>query len=450
MSAPAIAKAPEIPPAPPVPRRTSLRTAGKWLLIVLAVVAVVSAGIWEARRMYHAVAPDAGVKVPVTRVKRGDLTFTVSARGELHGGNSEMLTAPLTGGGEMHITLLKKPGEVVKADEVVLEFDPTDQEYKLKEAESDVAENKLKVEQAQAQADAESEEARYALEKAESDVRIAQYEARKNPLLPAISARQNDLALQAANDRRSQLRQDLNNRQATNVAAIAVQQAALGKAEIQAAVARKNIDALTVKAHSDGYVSVRQNQQGNFMWGMTMPNYQVGDTVRGGMAVAEIPDLKTWEIVATIPELDRGHLSQGQKVEVEVIALPGRTFTGQVADLGGTGGPPWNRKFQCKMKLNNPSPELRPGMSVRIVISTDVMKNSLWLPAQAVFESGSRTYVYVPAGGSFIARDVHVVRRSESQVVVSDLPENQQVALADPQEETRKKETGSRGPSLPK
>jgi HlyD family secretion protein len=422
----------------------------KWLVILLTIAGGITAAVWEGKRMYRAVAPEAAVKVPLTRVKRGDLTFTISARGELHGGNSEMLTAPLTGGGEMHITSLKKPGDVVKANEVVLEFDPTDQEYKLKEAESDVAESKLKVEQAQAQAEAESEEARYALQKAESDIRVAEYDVRKNPILPAITARQNDLALQAAKDRGNQLRQDLNNRQATNAAAIAVQQAALGKADIQATVARKNIEALNVKAHSDGYVSIRQNQQGNFMWGMTMPNYQVGDTVRGGMAVAEIPDLKNWEILATIPELDRGTLSKGQKVEVGVIALPGRTYTGSVSDLGGTGGPPWARKFQCTMKLDKPTPDLRPGMSVRIVISTDVMKEALWLPAQAVFESGSRTYVYVPAGASFIARDVHLVRRSESQVVLSDLPLDQQVALADPQEETRKKETGSRGPAIPK
>jgi HlyD family secretion protein len=427
-----------------------MRRALKWLLITLAIAGIISGAVWQGKRMYIAVAPESAVKVPVTRVKRGDLTFTIAARGDLHGGNSEMLTAPLTGGGELHITLLKKPGDIVKANEVVLEFDPTDQEYKLKEAESDVAENKLKVEQAQAQAEAESEEARYALAKAESDVRVAEYDVRKNPILPAITARQNDLALQAAQARMNQLKQDLNNRQATNLAAIAVQQAALGKAEIQATVARKNIEALNVKAHSDGYVSIRQNQQGNFMWGMTMPNYQVGDTVRGGMAVAEIPDLKNWEIVATIPELDRGHLSKGQKVAVTVIALPGRSFTGQVSDLGGTGGPPWDRKFQCKMKLDNPTPDLRPGMSVRIVISTDVMKNALWLPAQAVFESGSRTFVYVPNGSSFIAKDVHLVRRSESQVVIDGVPQDQEVALADPQEETRKKETGSRGPAIPK
>jgi HlyD family secretion protein len=420
------------------------------LIIALLTCGVIGAAVWQGLRMYRTVVVSTDIKVPTTAVKRGDLIFNVVSKGELHGGNSEMLTAPLTGGGEMHITYLTKPGELVKAGDTVVEFDPTDQEYKLKEAQSDVAESKLKVEQAQAQAQAESEEARYALLQAESDVRSAELDVRKNQILPVISARQNDLALQAAQDRMSQLRKDLDNRSATNQAAIAVQQAALGKAEIQAATAQRNINELTMKAKNAGYVSIRSNQSGNFMWGMTLPPFQIGDTVRGGVAIAEIPDLRNWEVRASMGELDRGHISTGQTVEITVVALPGKTFTGKVIDLGGTVGPPWNRHFECKMRLDNPSADLRPGMSVNVVVTTDSVKQALWIPTQSLFENGSRTFVYLPDGAGYKARDVKLLRRSESQAVIEGLKEGEQVTLSDPQEETRKKERGARGPALPK
>ena len=230
-----------------------------------------------------------------------------------------------------------------------------------------------------------------------------------------------------------------------------MQKAGVGKADIEVTTARKNIDALVVKAKHPGYVAIRPNQSGNFFFGgMTLPDYQVGDTVRGGVAVAEIPDLNNWEVGASFGELDRGHLSVGQPVEINVIALPNKKFTGKVADLGGTAGPPWNRHFECKIHLDNPTPDLHPGMSVRVVVTTDVLSKVLWLPAQAVFESGSRTYVYVPSGAGFASRDVKLLRRSESRVVLSDLPEGQMVALSDPEAESKKKETGSRGPALPK
>jgi len=44
-------------------------------------------------------------------------------------------------------------------------------------------------------------------------------------------------------------------------------------------------------------------------------------------------------------------------------------------------------------------------------------------PGQALFEGGSRTYVYTPSGASFTPQDVKLVRRSESQVVVEGLRE---------------------------
>ena len=178
------------------------------------------------------------------------------------------------------------------------------------------------------------------------------------------------------------------------------------------------------------------------MPGMSLPFYQVGDTVRAGMLVAEIPDLHNWEITATIGELDRGHIAVDQPVAVKVVALPNRQFHGHVKDLGGTGGPPWNRQFQCKMRLDDPSPELRPGISANIVITTDELKQVLWIPAEALFESGSRTFVYVPSGNGFAPRDVKLVRRSESQVVVDGLKLGDTVALANPEQQSQAKPAG--------
>jgi hypothetical protein len=61
-----------------------------------------------------------GPSVPVTKVRRGDVTFTVIANGKLEGGNPDAIAAPMTGMGEMRIKNLPKPGELVKAGEVVL------------------------------------------------------------------------------------------------------------------------------------------------------------------------------------------------------------------------------------------------------------------------------------------------------------------------------------------
>jgi multidrug efflux pump subunit AcrA (membrane-fusion protein) len=438
---------------PQVVRRKSGRPKWrKWLALSILAIALLGAIAWYGLRAWRNITGTKEAATPTAKVLRGDVTLTVTARGALQGGDSENLTAPLTGGVDMHLTSLKESGSQVKKGDVVAEFDTTEQEYKLKEAEADLAEADQHLVQAKAQRDAQNEEDQYALLKAQTDVKLAELDVRKNPLLPPLTARENTLALDAAKDHLTQLERNLANRKATNDAAIAIQEAGRSKAQSQAKTARENIDAMTLRAHRDGYVSVKQNTTGNILFfGMVLPIFQVGDLVRPGMAVAEIPDLRNWEVGANIGELDRGHLSVGQKVGIAVVALPGHPFHGHVKEIGGTSGAPWDRHFECKLALDDPTPELRPGMSANIIVTTDEMKGVLSLPAQALFESDGHTFIYVQTSAGFTPKNVTLVRRNEMRVVLTGVNEGQLVALANPTETAKKKtETGSAMQSLPK
>jgi HlyD family secretion protein len=77
------------------------------------------------------------------------------------------------------------------------------------------------------------------------------------------------------------------------------------------------------------------------------------------------------------------------------------------------------------------------------MLTTDTLHDVLWVPAQAVFESDGRSFVYTQSGGGFVPSDVKVVRRSESQVVLTGLKPGVVVALASPDQQ--KKETGAGG-----
>jgi hypothetical protein len=203
-------------------------------------------------------------------------------------------------------------------------------------------------------------------------------------------------------------------------------------------LAQKNIDNMTLKAKTGGYVNVQQNTNMNMMyWGMQLPAFQVGDSARSGMAVAQIPDLASWEVSANVGELDRGHLSAGQQVTVRVVALAGKQFKGRIKSLGGTSGPPWDRHFETRITLDQGSAELRPGMTSNLVITAEALDDVLWVPFQAVFESDGRTFVYRKTGSGFMPRDISLVRRSESQVVLSGLSEGDVVAMSNPDQSAK-------------
>jgi hypothetical protein len=341
-------------------------------------------------------------------------------------------------GGDLPITSLKEPGERVKPGDIVVEFDTTAQEYNLREAQADLAEAEQQVIQAESMAAATEEETKYQVLNTQAEVKLAELEVRRNPLIAPITARQNEIVLEAAKNRARQAEQDYNNKKTTSSAGIAIQKAAQNKAKVMAETAKRMIDSMTLKAKTSGYVNVQQNSNQNMMyWGMQLPPFQLGDTARAGMAVAQIPDLKNWEVSANVGELDRGHLAAGQAVTVKVVALSGRGFKGHVKTMGGTAGPPWDRRFECRIALDEAGPELRPGMTSNMVITVEELKDVIWVPSQALFERDGRNFVYLRTPKGFMPHDVSLVRRSESQAVLTGIAEGDLVAMSNPDQQMK-------------
>lgn len=412
--------------------------------IFVFVLGVLGLAGWGGVRVYRDLTSEPEERIPMSAVRRGDVTFTISALGYLSGGNSRMMQAPMTGSNQLVLTSLLRPGEQVKEGEVVAQFDTTEETYKLREAEADLAEARQQVMQAESEALAKEEELNYELLSARSELKQAELEALRNPLVAAITARQNDLAVEAAREKLTKLERDYPQRKAAATASIAIQQAAEKKALVQSDTAKRNIDMMTLKAPVDGYLNVERNTDGNFFYrGMEFPLYQVGDQVRAGVAVAQIPDMSSFEAAAQINEQDRGHLAKGLEAELQIVALRRKSYRGTVKDLGTTTGPPWNRRFECKLSLLEPGPELRPGMSARITIKTDTISNALWVPAQALFESDGRKFVYVRKGDGFAQKDVKLIRKGESQAVLEGLKEGEMVALASPDQKRQDQKKGS-------
>lgn len=378
--------APQTVLPPPVRHRR------RWtpLVIKIVVLLAILAGLaWLAEWGYDQITNPAASEIPTTTVRRGTVRMTVYAQGPLQGSQTEQLTAPHVSGGQLSITQLLPPGTLVKPGEVVVAFDTAQQEYNLEVAENSLAIARQNVIEAKATAAATEQEDRYAIIQAKDNVRKAELTVEQNPILAKIDAETNVLALGTARATLTQLEHDFSSQQSTDQATIAIQQAAVEAARVQAQIARRNISDMTLRAKQGGYVQVMQNTtQRMFFSGMSLPDWQVGDTPRPGMVIAEIPDTQHWQVMATINDLDMGHLRPDQPARVEFVALPGRAFPGQVLYLGGMSGPPWDRHVEAAIALNGHPPELRPGMTASVVVTTAVLPNVLWVPAQAVFHTG--------------------------------------------------------------
>src|SRR5713226_8887111 len=294
-------------------------------------------------------------EVPTATVKEVDLQLKVVTTGVLRTSQSRTIIAPPIAGGTLQIVTLARSGAQVHAGEVVLEFDPSQQEYNLGQNRSDLLQGEQEIVKAKADAAVQT-----ALLKAKYAVRRAELEVSKNELVSPIDAQKNLLALDEAKCAQAQLQQDVQSHSASNQAALAISEEKRHKARLSMEQAEQNIKNMHITSPIDGLVVIHGNREstgGFFMNGMTLPDYHVGDQVNPGSSIAEVIDISHLEVAAQIGETDRVNLKAGQSVEIKIDALPGDTFSGKVQTVGGaTSHEFWDdntqRKFDVAVQLD--------------------------------------------------------------------------------------------------
>lgn len=142
--------------------------------------------------------------------------------------------------------------------------------------------------------------------------------------------------------------------------------------------------------------------------------------------------ISTWEnIVATLPnlnemisktyvnEIDISKVKVGQNVEVGVDAFPEKKFTGKVTEVANIGEQMKNsnaKVFEVMIQVNEFDSVMRPAMTTKNTIITDVVDKAVFIPIECVHTSDSLSYV--------------VSGNSRKQVIVGNSNENEIIVLA--------------------
>ena len=421
----------------------SRRTRARLLRIGLSLV-VVAGAAYGINSLIQGLRGPEKPPVPTARVHRGDIDLKVYTVGDLRPVRSTMLAAP-PANATLQIVQLSPSGSAVKAGETVVQFDPSEQQYKLEQSQFDLSAAEQNLAKSNADAAVQGSEDKLALLKARFDVRKAELDVSKNELLSSIDAQKNNLALQEAKRKLAQLEQDIKSHDAANQASIAVLKEKRAKSRLEVEQAETAISGMTMKSPFDAVVSVQENYDatgGIFMTGMIVPEFRAGDQVRSGRAVAQVLQ-GTMELQVRLEEAARANINPGQKVQIAVDGIPDVQFQGTVktvaslASRGGFFGMDPTRRFDATFEINSNDSRLRPGETARVTIIGNHLHDVLILPRQAVFDRDGKQIVYQKSGSTFVPREVKIANRTEGQVIVEGLPEATEVALANPEEKPK-------------
>jgi HlyD family secretion protein len=424
-----------------------------WSLAGVLGIAIVVAAI--ASSPMQGVQTDGNV-IPTARVAQGDVPVVVHATGDFRPLKAQALVAPAVGG-PMQILSIASTGTPVKEGDVIVEFDQSEQEDRLETSRSELAQAEQEITKMRADAIVQGAQDEVTLLTARFDVRRGELDVQGSELHSAIDKQKFQLTLEEAKGRLAQFQDDLKSRTASDRASLAVLEEKRNKARLQMDNAQRNIDNMKLRAPFDGLVAVKSNDMNNAAWaGVVVPEFRSGDTVFPGRPVAEVLHQSGIELIAKVSEYDRAHLNAGQKAEVSIHAVQGKTLPATIKAVAGASRREvwaWNdptRTFDVSFDVTGSNPaSLRPGLTTQVRVTGAPIKDALYLPRQALFEHDGKPVVFVRQGRSFEPREVKVSHRTETHIVVTNLPAGTEVALRNPLAD-EKKGSGSSSPVQPR
>lgn len=165
-------------------------------------------------------------------------------------------------------------------------------------------------------------------------------------------------------------------------------------------------------------------------------NVEEGETVilgtmnNLGTVIMVIADMSRMEAIVEVDETDVVSLHIGQHADIQVDAFPDTTFAGAVTKVGymplqnllsaGVEGV----DFEVEVTIDSTMPELRPGMTVSVDITTASLDSVLVVPIQAVgrreIDEEERETVFVVEQGKAKLKPVRTGKSSDTDIEITE------------------------------
>jgi multidrug resistance efflux pump len=160
-----------------------------------------------------------------------------------------------------------------------------------------------------------------------------------------------------------------------------------------------------------------------------------GALVREKQVIVRLPDSKQMQVKAKINESRITMVKQGMPVSIRVDALGDVTLYGEVIKVNAYAEPgSWFssqvKEYATIIRINEPPPQIRPGLTAEVRIHVQNQKDALQVPVQAIYETKGHTFCLVKKGAAWETRVVRIGASNDKTVtILSGLDQEEQVVM---------------------
>lgn len=167
----------------------------------------------------------------------------------------------------------------------------------------------------------------------------------------------------------------------------------------------------TIKAPQQGMVIYAKTRRGE--------KIETGSMISPWRPViAQLPDLTSMLVKTYVNEIDISKVKAGQKVEIGVDAFPGKELYGKVVRVANIGEELRNSSanvFEVTINVEGSDESLRPAMTTKNVIITEVLDDPVFIPLECLYVQDSTQFVYVKGS----KRIVETGKSNDNSIVIT-------------------------------
>jgi RND family efflux transporter MFP subunit len=192
----------------------------------------------------------------------------------------------------------------------------------------------------------------------------------------------------------------------------------------------------TLTAPQEGLIVYANDPTRGF--GRTRPQIEEGATIRERQKIISIPDLTHMQVNAKVREAEIDKIIPKMKVKIRVDAFPDQLLDGTVLDVAPLPDPGnfFNNNikvYTTHVKIPNPLPGFRPGMTAQVEILVTELDNVLSVPIPSVIRLDSKHHVFVKkTSGGLELRQVELGVTNGERIVVKQGLQSGETVMFDP------------------
>lgn len=304
-----------------------------------------------------------GVEVTTEAIQKRNLESVVSASGKIQPKTLVNISADTMG----RVTgLAVNEGDRVTKGQFLLEIDPRNLRTRVQSGEASLQASISQLEQS-----------RLSLENARLSLKLAEdnYNRQRELWKGGLTTRE---ALERAENEFKAQQASL----AAQEQSIKTQQARIQQERASLSSAQYDLSRVRIESPINGIVTRRNIEEGETAVTGTMNN--------PGTVLLTVADMSVIEAEVEVDETDIPNVQMGQTAKVTIDAMPGKTFTAKVTEIGnspiqaaGQAASAQATNFMVVLTLDGEIPDVRPGFTCTAEITTATRTNTLAVPIQA-------------------------------------------------------------------